>query len=194
MIILTIRCDCIFTGFHLQLLACFSSSLTLCLYCFTVVIHLSAVRQWPQPGGLAYCHDQPQGSCDHYGAVGLFHPSCWHILEGGHPCQLLFLSSALCVQRSQQGPAGHGAAVISADVPPFVLGAQSHPAAQQSAAECLLQEHRLTQQHQLHLPLCSKGTDEQTPGTHAAGLHPLLLAHCVLDAYSVWEVGKKNYT
>lgn len=164
---------------HTVLSQCLSSALALCL---------SAVHHWPQPGGLAYCHDQPQGSCDHSWAVGLRHPSCWHILGGGPPCQLLFLSSALWFQPPCSCPDGHRAAVISADVPPLVLGAQSRPAAQQSAAECLLQEYRLTQQHQLYLPLCSQGTDEQIPSTHTAGLHPPLLAHCVLDANSVWEV------
>lgn len=162
------------------------------------VLHVLAIHHWPQPGGLAYSHDQAQGSCDHPGVVSLCHPSCRHILGGGPPCQLLslhanFLSAALCFLPPRRGPdGGHRAAVIDADVPPLVLGAQNHPAAQQSAAECLLQEHRLAQQHQLHLPLCSQGTDEQIPGAHAAGLHPLLLAHSVLDAYSVWEVGKRT--
>lgn len=31
----------------------------LSLSVFTVLLHLSAVHHWPQPGGLAYCHDQP---------------------------------------------------------------------------------------------------------------------------------------
>lgn len=165
---------------------------------FTVLPHLSAVHHWPQPGGLAYRHDQPQDYCHHPGAVSLCYPSCWIILGGGPPCELLFHRShsisTLCFQPPRRDPDGHGAAVISADVPPLVLGAQSHLAAQQSAAECLLQEHRLTQQYQLHLSLCSQGTDEQTPSTHAASLHPVLLAHCVLDAYTVWEVWSTTET
>lgn len=169
-------------NFHVTIFSCL----------LMVLLHLSAVHHWPQPGGLAYCYDQSEGSCDHSGVDSLCHPSSWHILGGGPPSQLIFLSATLRLQPPRRGPHGHRAAVINADVPPLVLGAQNHPAAQQSAAQRLLQEHRLTQQHQLHLSLCSQGTDEQVPRTHAVGLHPLLLAHSILDACTVWEVGTRT--
>lgn len=159
---------------------------------FNNSLHVAAVHLWPQPGGLANRHDQPQGYCDHSGAAGLWHPSSRILLGGGPPCQLLLCRSILHFQPPQQGPAGHGAAIINADVSSPVLGAQSHTAAQQGAAERLLQEHRLAQQYQLHISLRSQGADEQTSHTNAASLHPPLLAHCVLDAYSVWEVGRTS--
>lgn len=177
-------CDCIYTGLCQYLNFC---SLTLCLY--TVIFHLPAVCHWPQTGGLANCHEQPQGSCDHCGAAGVCHPSCWHLLGVGPPCQLLFLTSDLYLQQPRRGADEHWVVVIYADVPSLVLGAQNHPSAQQSAAERILQDHRLAQQNKLQLPLFTQDNDAQIPGAHAAGLHPLLLAYSLLDAYFVWEVG-----
>ena len=95
-------------------------------------------------------------------------------------------------QSPRRDPHGHGAAAVHAHVPPPVLGAQDHPAAQQSAAQRLLPEYWLAQQHQLHLSLCPQGANEQIPGAHPARLHPLLLAHGVVDAHSVREVGRRT--
>lgn len=80
---------------------------------------------------------------------------------------------------------GVGATAISTDVPAPVPGAPGHSASQQGAAECLLQEYRLTQQHQLHVSLRSQGTHEQVPGTHAPGFYHSLLVYLCLDATPV---------
>lgn len=162
----------------LQLSALFSSP----------VIIFSALHHWPQPGGLAYCHDQSEGPGHHPGADRLCHPPRRDVQGAKPTLQLLFSCAALHLQPERRSFHGPGAAAVHADVPPPVPGAQNHPAAQQSAPQRLLQEHRLAQQHQLYLSLRSQGTDEQIPGAHVAHLHPLLLAHCVLDAHTVWEV------
>lgn len=163
----------------------------------------AAIYDWPQPGGLANRHDDSASAGHLLGVGGMCYPPCRHLLAVQRGClheshrwewrkssgdkQQLLLSSLLfsTAQRSSLGL--RGAAVIP-DVPTAVPGAQGHPAAQQGALECLLQEHRLAEQHQLHLPLCTQGAHEQISRENAALFHPVFLADGILAAHTLREV------
>lgn len=150
-----------------------------------------ALHHRPQPGGLAHCHDHQPCALYLTGVIGLCHPPSGHLLGPlDFSNKLILVLHSLCyntpvsLQQSNGGMAGVGAAAISTDVLASVPGTPGHSAAQQSAAECLLQEHRLTQQHQFHFPLRSQSTHEQVPGTHTPGFYHALLVYLGLGVCS----------
>lgn len=122
------------------------------------------------------------------------YPSRGHLPEARHGEQAggeiggKFLRSPLLVLQSQRSHARCGAAAVGPYVPEALSGAQGRPLAQQGSPQRFLQEHRLAQQHQLHLPLCAQAVNEPVSCAHAAGLHHVLLALCILDAATVREV------